>query len=93
MAGKKISEELKKKVVKTRNSGLTIKKTAEKCGISETSVRRIMKENSEESNSPNQKTESAAIERKKRIEEINQRIVAIENKIEELEKDEKPCCS
>ena len=78
MAKKKIDEITKQKVIEAHSNGLPMRKIAKECGVSLSSVSRIVKEGG------SQKGQEKKTERQKRIEELEKRIAELEKKILDL---------
>jgi transposase len=85
MARKKIDETTKHEVIKAHASGVSRKKIAEKCGISLSSVSRIVKRQGRQHSQEQGIQKKGKTERQTRIEEVERRIALLEKKINELE--------
>ncbi len=79
MTRKKIDDAMKQRVIEARNKGLSLRKIADQCGISPTTVKRIIKEK-EPGETAKRKTD-----RQRKIEELERRIAEVEKKILGLE--------
>jgi len=85
MARKRIDEAIRRRVEEAYTSGLPMRKVAKECGVSLSSVHRIVKEKAP------QKVKKAVAERKgkawrqKRIKELEKRIAELEKKILDIE--------
>ena len=80
---KRISEDVRQKVAKACDTGLSKKSVADRFGISVSSVTRIVQErgssNTESANAPPAQTPSPEVQKK--IAEVERRIAALERKI------------
>ncbi len=85
MVRKKIDETTKQEVIKAHASGVSRKKIAEKCGISLSSVSRIVKREGQEHNQEQGIQTKGKTERQKRIDDLERRIAILDKKILELE--------
>jgi DNA invertase Pin-like site-specific DNA recombinase len=85
MARKKIDEAIRQKVLKAQASGLPMRKIAKECGVSLSSVSRIVKEEGLPKAQQEALVEKDRAERKKRIGELEKRIAELEKKIFEIE--------
>ena len=85
MVRKKINETTKQKVVKAHASGLPMRKIAKECGVSLSSVHRIVKEEGTKSGKKKIIGEKGKKERQMRIEALEKRLAELENKILDLE--------
>jgi transposase-like protein len=83
MGGKRIDESVKQKVREARNAGHSRKEIAKKFGISPTSVSRIVKGAGIQKvrEEPVKKTPPEHAERDKKIQEVERRILELEEKI------------
>jgi len=84
MAKKKIDEAIRQKVVEAHESGLPMRKVAKECGVSLSSVHRIVKEKSPQKLEERPTEKMSKAERQKRIEELERRIAELEKKILDL---------
>ncbi|MFC1867300.1 hypothetical protein ACFL0H_04110 [Thermodesulfobacteriota bacterium] len=87
MAGKRIDTGTKEKVMAARQGGAARKEIAKRFGISVSSVSRLVKEKKLEYRNDEYKKREQFIERLKRIENIERRIVEIEAKITALKRE------
>lgn len=79
---KKISEQIRRKVVEAHSTGLSNNKVAAKFGISATSVARILKENSAQKNEEKVPLNAEkTTEERKKILEMERKISKLEDKI------------
>lgn len=85
MARKKIDETIRQKVMEAHASGLPMRKIAEECGVSLSSVHRILKEKGPQIGQKKIIENQGKIERKKRIEGLERRIAELEKEILDLE--------
>jgi predicted transcriptional regulator len=85
MARKKIDEAIRQKVTNAHARGLPMRKIAKECGVSLSSVSRIVKEEGAPSAPQGLRLDKEREERKKRIEQIEKRIAELEKKIDEIE--------
>ncbi|MBC8460191.1 MAG: helix-turn-helix domain-containing protein [Deltaproteobacteria bacterium] len=85
MARKKINETTKQKVIEAHASGLPMRKIAKECGVSLSSVHRIVKEKAPQKVKKEMIKKEGKAERQKRIEELERRIVELEKKILDLD--------
>ena len=85
MARKKIDEAIRQKVIEAHASGLPMRKIAKECGVSLSSVSRIVKEEGVPKAQQEASVEKDRAERKKRIVELEKRIAELEKKIFEIE--------
>jgi len=87
MAGKRIDEGTKEKVMEARQGGAARKEIAKRFGISVSSVSRIVKEKKLEYRNIEFNKREQFMERLKRIENIERRIAEIEAKITALKRE------
>ena len=85
MVRKKINETTKQKVVKAHASGLPMRIIAKECGVSLSSVHRIVKEEGTERGKKKIIGKKGKKERQMRIEALEKRLAELENKILDLE--------
>ena len=85
MARKKIDETTKQKVIEAHASGLPMRKIAKECGVSLSSVHRLVKEAGPQKAEKKITGKKGKTERQKRIEELERRIAELENKILDLD--------
>jgi predicted transcriptional regulator len=85
MAGKRIDDAIKEKVIQDHADGTTKKAIAENLGISVSSVSRIIEANSPGNKSVYQTGPRDKTERQKKIEDIERRIALLEKRILERE--------
>ena len=85
LARKKIDDAVKRKVLEAHERGLTRKKISEECGISVSSVGRIIKERTPQPKKEKAPETGLAPEKQRKLEEIERRIMELEEKILYLE--------
>ena len=85
MARKKIDEAIRQKVMEAHASGLPMRKIAKECGVSLSSVSRIVKEEGVPKTQQEALVGKDRAERKKRIVALEKRIAELEKKIFEIE--------
>jgi len=85
MAKKKIDETIRKKVMEAHASGVPMRKVAKECGVSVSSVHRIVKEKGPQKVQEKITKRMTKAERLKRIEELERKIAELEKKILDLD--------
>ncbi len=85
MARKKIDEAARQKAIKAHASGLSMRKIAKECGVSLSSVSRIVKEAGPQKAEKKITGKKGKTERQKRIEKLEKRIAELEKKILDLD--------
>jgi len=85
MAIKKIDETIRQKVLEAHTSGLPMRKIARECGISPSSVHRIVIENGTQKVQKKITKKMSKTERLKRIEKLEKRIAELEKKILDID--------
>ena len=85
MVKKKIDEAIRQKVMEAHANGLPMRKVAKECGISLSSVHRIVNEKGPQKVRKQMIKKEGKAERQKRIEELERRIVELEKKILDLD--------
>ena len=81
MARKKIDEKVRQKVLEAHTRGLPMRKIAKECGVSLSSVSRIVKEKGLKKGYKEISDEKAKMERQKKIAELETKIAELEKKI------------
>ena len=90
MARKRIDEAVRKKVIEAHASGLPMRKVARECGVSLSSVHRIVKEKGPQKFQKEIIKRMSTAEKQKRIEELERRIAELEQKILDIEARKSP---
>jgi transposase len=93
MAGKRIDSETRQKVLEASTAGLSMRKTAERFGISATSVGRIIRESSTRQSTEidvRRRTRNAIFQKK--VSDIERRLAELEKKILEHEARKRKGC-
>ena len=85
MAKKQIDETIRKKVMEAHASGVPMRKVAKECGVSVSSVHRIVKEKGPQEVQKKITKRMTKAERLKRIEELERKIAELEKKILDLD--------
>jgi DNA-binding Lrp family transcriptional regulator len=85
MAKKQIDETIRKKVMEAHASGAPMRKVAKECGVSVSSVHRIVKEKGTQKVQKKTTKKMSKTERLKRIEKLEKRIAELEKKILDLD--------
>lgn len=85
MARKKIDQAIRQKVMEAHASGLHMRKVAKECGVSLSSVHRIVKEKGPQRVQKQMIKKMSKAERKKRIQQLERRIAELEKKILDIE--------
>lgn len=85
MARKKIDKTTKQKVIEAYSSGFPMRKIAKECGVSLSSVSRIVKEASPKKAEKRTTGKKDKTERQKKIEQLERKIAELENKILDLD--------
>ena len=85
MARKKIDEKVRQKVLEAHTRGLPMRKVAKECGVSLSSVSRIIKEKGLQKRQKESPDEKADRERQKKIAELERKIAELEKKILAIE--------
>ena len=85
MAKKQIDETIRKKVMEAHASGVPMRKVAKECGVSVSSVHRLVKEKGPQKVQEKITKRMTKAERLKRIEELERKIAELEKKILDLD--------
>ena len=85
MPRKNIDEATRQKVIKAHANGLSMRKIAKECGVSLSSVSRIVKEGGPQKAKKKITGKKGKTERQKRIEKLEKRIAELEKKILDLD--------
>ncbi len=85
MAIKKINETIRQKVLEAHTSGLPMRKIARECGVSVSSVHRIVIENGTQKVQKKITKKMSKTEKLKRIEKLEKRIAELEKKILDID--------
>ena len=85
MARKKIDDGTRQKVLEAYKGGLAMRKIANECKVSLSSVHRIVKEQGLQKTQGVPAKKMSKAERLKRIAELEKRIAQLENRIREIE--------
>lgn len=85
MAIKKINETIRQKILEAHTSGLPMRKIARECGVSVSSVHRIVIESGTQKVQKKITKKMSKTEKLKRIEKLEKRIAELEKKILDIE--------